>query len=55
MDAAPAFDRGRDATLLDLPRLARQGLPMGSFSYSRGLEAAVQAGWICDETARKWP
>jgi urease accessory protein len=32
-----------------------QGLPVGGFSYSRGLEAAVHAGWVTDEAgARDW-
>ncbi|MEN0072732.1 MAG: urease accessory UreF family protein [Paracraurococcus sp.] len=36
-------------------RLTSQSLPVGGFSYSRGLEAAVQAGWIGDEAAaRGW-
>ena len=40
---------------LHLLRLVSQGLPVGGFSYSRGIEAAVQAGWIGDEAgARDW-
>lgn len=44
-----------DGVPLHLLRLVSQGLPVGGFSYSRGLEAAVQAGWVGDEaTARDW-
>lgn len=40
---------------LHLLRLVSQGLPVGGFSYSRGLEAAVHAGWVSDEkTTRDW-
>ncbi len=40
---------------LHLLRLVSQGLPTGAFSYSRGLEAAVAAGWVRDEAgARDW-
>ncbi|HEY2753990.1 urease accessory protein UreF [Phenylobacterium sp.] len=37
--------------LLHLFRLVSLSLPVGSFSYSRGLEAAVHAGWVPDEAA----
>src|SRR5688572_12058469 len=54
MDDA-VFDSSRDAVPLHLLRLVSQGLPVGGFSYSRGLEAAVHAGWVTDEaTARDW-
>ncbi|MBP7003408.1 urease accessory protein UreF [Amaricoccus sp.] len=40
---------------LHLLRLVSQSLPVGAFSYSRGLEAAVAAGWVADEAgARDW-
>lgn len=40
---------------LHLLRLVSQSLPTGAFSYSRGLEAAVAAGWVRDEaSARDW-
>lgn len=47
---------GEDAgPLLHLLRLVSLSLPVGSFSYSRGLEAAVHAGWVADEeTAQAW-
>lgn len=55
MDSTPAPDDGRGALPLHLLRLVSQGLPVGGFSYSRGLEAAVSAGWVSDEpTARHW-
>lgn len=54
MDAVTALDNDH-AALLHLLRLVSQGLPVGGFSYSRGLEAAVHAGWVCDEkAAREW-
>lgn len=40
---------------LHLLRLVSASLPVGTFSYSRGLEAAVEAGWVSDEAAvRDW-
>lgn len=36
---------------LHLLRLVSPGLPVGAFSYSRGLEAATHAGWVTDENA----
>jgi urease accessory protein len=40
---------------LSLMRLVSPGLPVGAFSYSRGLEAAVAANWVHDErTAGDW-
>src|SRR5690606_912311 len=44
-----------DAVPLHLLRLVSQSLPVGAFSYSRGLEAAVAAGWVTGEaSARDW-
>lgn len=44
-----------DASPLHLLRLASPTLPVGGFSYSRGLEAAVDRGWVTDEAgARAW-
>jgi len=37
------------ATLLGLMRLASPALPVGGFSYSEGLEAAVEAGLVNNE------
>lgn len=55
MDAALELDHSRQALPLHLLRLVSQGLPVGGFSYSRGLEAAVHAGWVRDGlTARDW-
>jgi urease accessory protein len=48
----PALD---DALLLRLIWLASPALPVGAFSYSDGLEAAVDAGRVVDEAgARVW-
>jgi urease accessory protein len=42
-------------TLLALMRLASPSLPVGGFSYSEGLEPAVEAGRVADEnTAAEW-
>lgn len=44
-----------DAALLELIWLASPALPVGGFSYSEGLEAAVEAGLVRDEaTAAEW-
>jgi urease accessory protein len=41
--------------LLHLFRLTSLSLPVGGFAYSRGLEAALHAGWVKDEaTAKDW-
>jgi len=37
--------------LIELIRLASPALPVGGFSYSEGLEAAVDAGLLADEAA----
>ena len=43
------------ASLLQLMWLASPALPVGGFSYSEGLEAAVEAGAVTDEPgARAW-
>lgn len=40
---------------LHLFRLASSTLPVGAFSYSRGLESAIERGWVKDEdSAREW-
>ena len=44
-----------DAALLQLVWLASPALPVGGFSYSEGLEAAVEAGLVSDEqSAADW-
>jgi urease accessory protein len=44
-----------DAALLQLIWLASPALPVGGFSYSEGLEAAVDAGLVADEAStRAW-
>jgi urease accessory protein len=40
-----------DGALLRLIWLASPALPVGGFSYSEGLEAAIEAGWVTDETS----
>jgi len=41
--------------LLWLMQLASPALPVGGFSYSEGLEAAVEHGWVTDEdSAQQW-
>ncbi len=43
------------AALLLLMQLSSPALPVGGFSYSEGIESAVDAGWISDEqTASAW-
>jgi len=43
------------AVLLQLMWLASPALPVGGFSYSEGLEAAVEAGRVQDEAGvRGW-
>lgn len=54
-EAAGGADDASAGVPLHLLRLVSQGLPVGAFSYSRGLEGAVHAGWIKDEAgARDW-
>jgi urease accessory protein len=44
-----------DLQLVRLLRLASPMLPVGAFSYSQGLESAVQLGWVSDEASvRTW-
>lgn len=44
-----------DAASLHLLRIVSPSLPIGAFSYSRGLEFAVHAGWVPSEpTVRDW-
>jgi len=46
---------GEDLALTRLLRLASPVLPVGAFSYSQGLETAVDLGWVRDEaSARDW-
>ncbi|RCL23250.1 urease accessory protein UreF [Pseudomonas sp. AFG_SD02_1510_Pfu_092] len=40
-----------DLALLRLLQLASPGLPVGGFTYSQGLEWAVEAGWVGDVEA----
>ena len=53
--AAPTTTEGGDAALLHLIWLASPALPVGGFSYSEGLEAAIDAGLVRDATqAADW-
>ncbi len=48
-------DRHDDAVLLRLIRLASPALPVGGFSYSDGLESAVESGRVTDgKSALAW-
>jgi urease accessory protein len=48
-------DTATDSALLQLIWLASPALPIGAFSYSEGLESAVDAGRVTDETsAASW-
>ncbi len=41
--------------LLHLLQLASPSLPIGAYSYSQGLETAIDKGWVKDpESARNW-
>ena len=43
------------SSLLQLMRLASPSLPVGGFSYSEGLESAVDSKLVCDEaSAQRW-
>jgi urease accessory protein len=47
--------RMNEIALLRLLQLASPALPIGAFSWSQGLEQAVQAGWVHDEpSAQAW-
>jgi urease accessory protein len=52
---AAVTDQRATASLLQILWLASPALPVGGFSYSEGLEAAVDAGLVHDEnTAAHW-
>ncbi|MCH8618662.1 urease accessory UreF family protein [Undibacterium sp. TS12] len=45
----------QSAALLHLLQLASPSLPIGAYSYSQGMEAAIEKGLVCNETsAREW-
>ena len=51
-DTSPAASAARCFALL---RLGSAALPIGGYSYSQGLEAAIERGWVRDEAAmRTW-
>ncbi len=44
-----------DGPLLKLLQLVSPSLPIGAYSYSQGMEQAIDAGWIVDaESAEAW-
>ncbi len=44
-----------DASLAALLQLASPALPIGAFSYSSGLESAIELGWVSDAASvRAW-
>ncbi len=49
--AIPMPTRIDEAHWLRLMQLISPGLPVGGFSYSQGLEWAVEAGWVRDEAS----
>ena len=54
-DADAAADAAQAATLLQLIWLASPALPVGGFSYSEGLEAAVESGLVTSaKQAAQW-
>ena len=46
---APSEEAGRKASLARLLQLASPALPVGAYTYSQGLEWAVEAGMVQDE------
>jgi urease accessory protein len=44
-----AMNERADAWLLRLIWLASPALPVGGFSYSEGMESAIESGWVRDE------
>lgn len=57
MDMAMSIDahNSNDCSLLRLLQLASPSLPVGAYSYSEGLEYAVEAGWVTSAAAlRDW-
>ena len=49
------IDMDRDVPLLRLMQLISPSLPIGSFTYSQGIEYAVECGWIDSDVAlRQW-
>jgi len=50
-----SIDRTADLALARVLRLASPMLPVGAFSYSQGLESAIEQGWVRDEaSALRW-
>jgi len=51
MDTIMATMRTEISALLQLMWLASPALPIGGFSYSEGLESAIEHGWVHDESS----
>jgi urease accessory protein len=50
-----SIERTADLALARVLRLASPMLPVGAFSYSQGLESAIEQGWVRDEaSAQRW-
>lgn len=55
MSLATPIEGAHDEAQLHLLRLVSMSLPVGGFSYSRGLETAVHLNWVRDEgSAAEW-
>lgn len=55
MSLATSIEGPEDEAQLHLLRLVSMSLPVGGFSYSRGLETAVHLEWVRDEdSAAEW-
>src|SRR5258708_12152638 len=55
MRRADIMTTSTERPLARLLQLASPGLPVGAFSYSQGLEAAVEAGIVTDaRSAQRW-
>jgi urease accessory protein len=51
LDADAAADAREPLALLRLCQLVSPALPIGAYAYSQGLEYAVHAGWVHDESS----
>jgi urease accessory protein len=55
MSIATPIDKDKDGALLRLLQLASPALPVGAYSYSEGLEYAIEAGWVTNAAElRQW-
>ncbi len=49
----PVNELSTKAAEIRLQQLVSQGLPIGSFTYSQGLEWAIEVGWVTDQSSLK--